>query len=210
LEKTVNHNEKRPKHNFGRREAAPPKDLRKLSPDQVDKFVLEQREYEMKPAIVLDPVRNLLHKIIQRTWKYGFATAMQKREAERSYKEKQRTRRGQDAQAEEGGIIYAADEDDIEHDESPSKHGDSPIVDLIGRLVMTFLAGCSLLVPMLIMTFRTGQTARLVTVCVSTLLFGVIVSFSTRATNHEILAADAAYAAVLVVYVGTADTNSST
>ena len=53
-----------------------------------------------------------------------------------------------------------------------------------------------MLAPMLIMTHYTSQSARLITVCVAVLLFGFLFAVGTRATNQEVLAASAAYAAV--------------
>ncbi|KAK5718113.1 hypothetical protein LTR17_015835 [Elasticomyces elasticus] len=80
---------------------------------------------------------------------------------------------------------------------------------MIERLTVAFFGGASLLVPMIIMTFRTSRTARLVTVCVATLLFAYAIALFTSAKKQDILGATAAYAAVMVVYVGTVLPSSS-
>jgi len=56
---------------------------------------------------------------------------------------------------------------------------------------------------MMIMTFKVSRTARLTTVCVATLVFAYCMVFISS-NRQEIVAATAAYAAVMVVYVGTA------
>lgn len=67
--------------------------------------------------------------------------------------------------------------------------------DKIGRLLFPLIAGAALLVPLIITTFKRSQTARLVTVSVAVMLFGVTLALSIRATCQEVVAATAAYAA---------------
>lgn len=78
------------------------------------------------------------------------------------------------------------------------------ISDMVSWTCTAFFGGAFLLTPMIIMTFRTSRTARLVTVCVATLLFAMFMGCGTSARKQDILGATAAYAAVMVVYVGTA------
>lgn len=71
------------------------------------------------------------------------------------------------------------------------------------QLILAFAAGASLLVPMIIMTFQTSRTARLIVVSVATILFGMCFALASN-SKENILGGTAAYAAVMVVYIGTA------
>jgi hypothetical protein len=59
-------------------------------------------------------------------------------------------------------------------------------------------------VPIIIMSFLTTQNARLITASLFVVAFATFLSFTSAASNHEILAGSAAYAAVLVVFIGSA------
>jgi uncharacterized membrane protein len=57
---------------------------------------------------------------------------------------------------------------------------------------------------MLVMTLHKSRNTSLVTTTISVLLFAIVVAyFARKASPQEVLAATAAYAAVLVVFVGT-------
>lgn len=60
-----------------------------------------------------------------------------------------------------------------------------------------------MIVPMLIMANVPGKVASLMTTCVALLIFVVVIAFLTKLSPNEVLATTAAYAAVLVVFVGT-------
>ncbi|KAF2773704.1 hypothetical protein EJ03DRAFT_105073 [Teratosphaeria nubilosa] len=71
------------------------------------------------------------------------------------------------------------------------------------RFAMTATGGLLLIVPMIIMTEVPGKICSLVTTCVCMLVFAALVTFATNLGPNEVLATTAAYAAVLVVFVGT-------
>ncbi|KAK3702499.1 hypothetical protein LTR37_014861 [Vermiconidia calcicola] len=71
------------------------------------------------------------------------------------------------------------------------------------RFAMAALGGLLLVIPMIIMTIVVGKTASLVTTCVSMLIFAILISVLTELGPNEVLGTTAAYAAVLVVFVGT-------
>lgn len=71
------------------------------------------------------------------------------------------------------------------------------------RLLFASVGGLSLIVPMLIMANVPGKVASLMTTCVALLIFVVVIAFLTKLSPNEVLATTAAYAAVLVVFVGT-------
>ena len=71
------------------------------------------------------------------------------------------------------------------------------------QIILALGAGASLLVPMIIMTFKTSRTAKLIVVSVATILFGVLCAVISN-SKENILGATTAYAAVMVVYIGSA------
>jgi len=73
-----------------------------------------------------------------------------------------------------------------------------------GRLGMALFGGIVLIAPMLIMRLHPTLLTELVTTSAFVLAFGIILAwFMTDADRKDILGATAAYAAVLVVFVGT-------
>jgi hypothetical protein len=79
----------------------------------------------------------------------------------------------------------------------------------LSRLQMATFGGLVLLVPMLIIVLHPTKLTALVTTVVCVLFVGVVLSFYMRkAEDKDILSATAAYAAVLVVFVGTSTTTS--
>jgi VIT1/CCC1 family predicted Fe2+/Mn2+ transporter len=71
------------------------------------------------------------------------------------------------------------------------------------RLIWSISGGLLLIVPMLIMALVRSQTASLITSSSAVLIFALAVAGISSAKPQELLAATAAYAAVLVVFVGT-------
>ena len=70
------------------------------------------------------------------------------------------------------------------------------------RLIAAVFGGLSLIVPMLIMAIRPSQVKTLVTSSVAVLLFAVGLAWKSTAKIETLLATTAAYAAVMVVFVG--------
>ena len=79
----------------------------------------------------------------------------------------------------------------------------SPFVDRLARFIVAITGGLSLVVPMLIMRLDEHLKKSLITVSVAVVLFSALTSLMFKASNVETLGATAAYAAVLVVFVGT-------
>lgn len=68
---------------------------------------------------------------------------------------------------------------------------------------MAIFGGLALLVPVIIMTLVHGVTESLVTTSVAIVLFALALAvYATNTSGKDILAATAAYAAVLVVFIG--------
>jgi hypothetical protein len=53
------------------------------------------------------------------------------------------------------------------------------------------------------MSFHASKTKSLITVSVATFIFSLLLAMALRLGNNDVLATTAAYAAVLVVFVGT-------
>lgn len=70
------------------------------------------------------------------------------------------------------------------------------------RLIAAVLGGLSLVVPMLIMAIKPSQLKTLITSSVAVLLFSLGLAWKSSARTETLLATTAAYAAVMVVFVG--------
>jgi len=69
--------------------------------------------------------------------------------------------------------------------------------------------GLALIGPMLIMTLHPSRNTSLITVSVATFLFALLLALLARdSTGKDVLGATVAYAAVLVMFVGTSTTSS--
>lgn len=78
------------------------------------------------------------------------------------------------------------------------------------RLVFALLGGISLIGPILIMTLHASTTTSLITVSVATFIFALVMAlFATDVGGKDVLAATAAYAAVLVVFIGTSTSSNA-
>lgn len=78
------------------------------------------------------------------------------------------------------------------------------IEELLNRVRMALFGGVAVVVPMLIMTLHRTLLTTLLTTSLFVLAVGLILAWSMdRAEPKDILTATAAYAAVLVVFVGT-------
>lgn len=74
---------------------------------------------------------------------------------------------------------------------------------LMVRFFMAITGGLGLIVPMLVMTYFPGKNVSVVTTIVAMLIFAGVITLGTNLAPDQVLGATAAYAAVLVVFVGT-------
>jgi len=75
---------------------------------------------------------------------------------------------------------------------------------LFERMVMAIFGGLALIGPMLIMTLHPSKNTSLITTSVAVFIFAfLLANGASDSSGKDILAATAAYAAVLVVFVGT-------
>ena len=93
---------------------------------------------------------------------------------------------------------------------SPQLPGDSrahiirqrEVEAIVKRFGVALVGGMALLIPMLIMVLHKDLLTTLLTVSVAVIIFSVLVAIYSHQTTSEILTLTAAYAAVLVVFVG--------
>jgi hypothetical protein len=79
---------------------------------------------------------------------------------------------------------------------------------LLLRFTMASAGGLFLIVPVLVMANLPGKTPCLVTTCIAMLVFAAGITFCTDLKADQILGATAAYAAMLVGFVGTSLANT--
>lgn len=82
-----------------------------------------------------------------------------------------------------------------------SHQNTSLIAEFLTRFLVALLASTFLIVPLILLSLQSTQKAHLITVSVFIIVFAFIVSLLSKASNSETMAAAAAYAAVLVVFV---------
>jgi hypothetical protein len=74
----------------------------------------------------------------------------------------------------------------------------------LSRLAIALFGGAALIAPMLIMTLHPSKLTSLLTTSVFVVGVAVVLAWQLEdAKNQDVMAATAAYAAVLVVFVGT-------
>ncbi len=77
----------------------------------------------------------------------------------------------------------------------------SLVVDHLARLIMAMLGGILFLVLMTVLAFLNSLKWTLITICLFVVFFSVVLSLVSRVSNDQVLAATAAYSAVMVVFV---------
>lgn len=75
---------------------------------------------------------------------------------------------------------------------------------LIQRILMGLFGGIALICPVLIMALSPSRNTNLITVSLATIVFAILLAIgASDSTGKDVLAATAAYTAVLVVFFGT-------
>jgi hypothetical protein len=90
------------------------------------------------------------------------------------------------------------------HNEKHGRKKVSRLVDRLVRFIIALTGGLFVVGPMQIMSINQSQTKSLITVTSAVVIFALVVSLLVRVSNIETLVSTATYAAVLVVFVGTA------
>lgn len=166
----------------------------------VESYCIENHLYNLRPGLSLDVIRRLLHRVLPNSVKYADEFGLRDQMTQRNQADSQL------AELERG--IWS-DHQERKEQRNRRRYADSKVVDSLSRYIVAFLGGAALLIPMLVMTFRTSQTDKLITVCISVVVFGLLFAMGTKGSNQEVLGASAAYSAVMVVYIGYATQGSN-
>lgn len=75
------------------------------------------------------------------------------------------------------------------------------IAEFSAKFIFALIAGSSLVIPLAFLTAQQSQSAHMTTIVVFIIIVSLVLSLLSKATNQEIMAASAAYAAVLVVFI---------
>lgn len=75
------------------------------------------------------------------------------------------------------------------------------IAEALTRFVIAMVAGAALVVPLVILSYQDSEKRRLLVVISFVSIFCILLSLLSKASNYETMAASAAYAAVLTVFV---------
>ena len=75
------------------------------------------------------------------------------------------------------------------------------VAEVATRFLVAVLAGAFLVLPLIMLTFEESKESHLITVSIFIIVFSLLVSLLSKASNYETMAATAAYAAVLSVFV---------
>ena len=105
--------------------------------------------------------------------------------------------RGRQAQQKHSTHISATE---LELDLKRSYQNTSRLADILTRFLIALIAGTFLVIPLAILSHQSTTEAHLITISIFVVLFSLLVSLLTRASNEETMVASAAYAAVLSVF----------
>ncbi|KAJ6780188.1 hypothetical protein PWT90_04448 [Aphanocladium album] len=75
------------------------------------------------------------------------------------------------------------------------------IAEFSAKFIFALIAGSSLVIPLIFLTAQQSQSAHMATIVVFIIIISLVLSLLSKASNQEIMAASAAYAAVLVVFI---------
>lgn len=81
------------------------------------------------------------------------------------------------------------------------------LTQTLDRVLVGVTGGASLLIPMIMMTFLTGRNARLLIVSIATILFAMAMALWSK-DRESVIGATSAYAAIMVVYIGSSETTA--
>jgi hypothetical protein len=77
------------------------------------------------------------------------------------------------------------------------------LAESVASFLTALTSGAFMIVPVCILSFQHGKVAHLITVSISIVAFSLAISLTMRTSGPETVAASAAYAAVLVVFLST-------
>ena len=75
------------------------------------------------------------------------------------------------------------------------------LAEMITRFLVALLAGAFLVIPLVVLSYQSSSQTHLITVSICIVIFSLLVSLVSRASNEQTMVASAGYAAVLVVFL---------
>ena len=75
------------------------------------------------------------------------------------------------------------------------------LAEIITRFLVALLAGAFLVIPLVVLSYQSSSQTHLITISICIVIFSLLVSLVSRASNEQIMVASAGYAAVLVVFL---------
>ena len=84
------------------------------------------------------------------------------------------------------------------------------VAEIITRFTIAMVAGASLVVPLALLSLQQSQVNRLLIVAICITIFCFMIALLSKASNYESMAATAAYAAVLTVFLSNGLPSGST
>ena len=81
------------------------------------------------------------------------------------------------------------------------------LAEVLTRFLVAVLAGAFLVIPLIVLSHQSNSETHLITVSVFIVVFSMLISLASKASNEQTMAASAGYAAVLVVFL--ANTSAS-
>lgn len=81
------------------------------------------------------------------------------------------------------------------------------LAEILTRFLVAILAGAFLVVPLIVLSHQSSSESHLITVSVCIVVFSLLISLVSKASNEQTMAASAGYAAVLVVFIANTSTS---
>ena len=131
-----------------------------------------------------DPIQHYLRKALRRLWYASSVSRFQTADEERA------------RQSSFHNTLNASLE--------RSYHNTARVAEVLTRFAIALLAGLALVGPLVILSYQESMSNRIVTVTVFIVAFCFLMSLLSKAQHSEVMAASAAYAAVLSVFVSNA------
>ena len=75
------------------------------------------------------------------------------------------------------------------------------LAEIITRFLVALLAGAFLVIPLVVLSYQSSSQTHLITVSICIIIFSLLVSLVSKASNEQTMVASAGYAAVLVVFL---------
>ena len=89
----------------------------------------------------------------------------------------------------------------LESNLKTSHQNTARLAEIITRFLVALLAGVFLVIPLIILSYQSSNQTHLITISICIVIFSLLVSLVSQASNEQTMVASAGYAAVLVVFL---------